>query len=400
MLIKIDETVTEYIIENYSALNEDSPEIEALDNIAKALSEGYHVISASLEVLEVLAKLELLENKSQRMYSYLLSKFVFLPAYEDFCSEYILVKSNSFEFSINEEHNKYIFEVPIKYFTKLVTVTPTALVSEDLSDCLFYERLAKKYIEEKKKRLNINLCFDHTPGNGDGTYKSYEYKIRQRRLSLAIGDSDKSYPDDNIGTTLLKISTVYNTYKANAIAGLFQLNVREKENLISPSLYLLSANSSAVPTLKKLYKLETSNILHTKLKYIDLKDGIKARTLKTNENRKKYLEEVFRGVSELVACTYEEIDNQEDEFRIMEGVGREIDVFYNDILGNGLELKLAEKKKIANEVGIPESVIKRMEENIAIKSNLFDHLPEYLKDEWENLCIKVISWGCCAELIA
>ncbi|MGR5960121.1 hypothetical protein ACT7DM_16990 [Bacillus cereus] len=41
-----------------------------------------------------------------------------------------------------------------------------------------------------------------------------------------------------------------------------------------------------------------------------------------------------------------------------------------------------------------------MEEFVVKKQNLIDHLPDYLKDEWEDLCHKIISWGCCEHTIA
>ncbi|MEH7361798.1 hypothetical protein [Priestia megaterium] len=400
MLIKIDETAIQYIEEHYESLNLQSSEIKSLDNIAKSFYEGYHTISASLEVLEFLTKLDLLEYKSKRVYSYLLSKFTFLPAYEDFCTDYIIVKSSDVIFRKVENDNKCIFEVPLRYFTDFMSAGPTILLSEDISDCIFYEKLAAKYIEENRQRLNINLCFDHVPGNGGGSYRVYKHKVEAGRITLAIADSDKTYPEDNIGDTLLKLNTTYNLYKDNKVTNLIALNVREKENLIAPSLYLMCTNSGSKESLNKLLKIEVSSEFSTLLKYIDLKDGIKAKALKGNENRKKYLESLFKEFSDLVACSYEEIDDQDDEFPIMEGIGRGFESFLSDVLDRGLEKKLEEKQKIAQKFSIPEEVMKELESSITIKSQLFNHLPNYLEEEWQSLCQKIISWGCCAHPVA
>ncbi|MEN3772095.1 hypothetical protein [Priestia megaterium] len=395
MLIKIDDTIIQYLEKNYQSLDSQSQEIKSLNNIAKAFYEGYHTISASLEVLEFLTKLDILEYTSKYVYSHLLSKFTFLPAYESFCTDYILVKGSDLNFSRIETDNNCIFEVPLKYFTGFMAAGPTTLISEDISDCIFYEKLARKYIEENRQRININLCFDHTPGNGDGTYRIYKHKIEANRITLAIADSDKTYPEDNIGETLLKLKNTYNDYKDNTVTSLIGLNVREKENLISPSLYLMCTNSGSKASLEKLLKVETSSELNIFLKYMDLKDGIKAKSLKGNENRRKYFEDLFKEFSDLTACSYEEIDDQEDDFSIISGIGRSFENFLNDVLDEGLEKKLDEKRKVAEELNIPEEIIVNLEKIIAMKNNLFEYVPEYLKEEWENLCQKIVSWGCC-----
>ena len=74
--------------------------------------------------------------------------------------------------------------------------------------------------------------------------------------------------------------------------------------------------------LLKLCKIENSHIHQEKLRYIDLKDGITAKSLKTNIERKSYLEGFSMMLQNLIACTFEEIDSRDDEFLIMQGIGK------------------------------------------------------------------------------
>ncbi|QPW51900.1 hypothetical protein G9298_30175 (plasmid) [Bacillus thuringiensis] len=391
MLIKIDETVMEDIKEQLQSMDEESLEIKVLDNLATAVREGYHIIIASLEVLEFLKKLTLLENKSKRIYEQLFLRYAFLGAYEDFCNEYILIKSKNYSFNKTKHLGKCIYETPINFFEALITVFPTALVSEDLNDCIFYESLTRKYIVENKHKINVNLSLDYHHGGGQGSHKIFENKINDGRLTLAIADSDKSHPDDKIGNTLSELITVYGRYENDRIIDLYGLKVREKENLVPPSFYLLCANSGGREAVKKLLKVERAVEQQPKLKYMDVKDGLKVKDLKKDIVYRDYYEDLFKEVTDLIACSCEEINNKEDEFQLIQGIGGKLECFLEDVLGDGLERKLEQKRQIQ---GIPQDAIKIIEENIKKKNNLFSDLPEYVKNEWEVICTKIISWGC------
>ncbi|MGE0977847.1 hypothetical protein [Bacillus cereus] len=399
MLIQIDDTVTEHIESNKQNLNWDSLEIRALNNIAKAFQEGYHIVSASLEALEILAKLDLLEYNSQRTYHYLLNKFTFLPAYEENVSSYILVKSNDFDFHRNEEHpDKVIFEVPLNRYSSFKPLFPTTLLSENYSDCEFYNRIANKYISENKAKINVNLNFNLLSGGGSQSYIVYEREINKGSMILAIGDNDKSYPTDHEGETLTQLKNVHSKYYKDNAVELYGLNVREKENLIPPSMYRMCCNGSAKDVLKKLEQIEELTEHQSKLMYLDIKEGIKAKNIK-DEQYKEYYRELFEVV-DLISCSLDEVYEKKDEDILMIGIGKKLDAFIKDVFEGGLEANLEDKKKIAQTEGIPDYVIKKLEEDILKKKNLINNLPDYLKNEWKDLSHKIISWGCCDYPIA
>ncbi|MCU4862032.1 hypothetical protein [Bacillus cereus] len=406
MLIKIDDTVTEYIESNKQNLNLDSLEIRALNNIAKAYQEGYHIVSASLDALEILAKLDLLEYNSQRTYHYLLSKFTFLPAYENYFGSYILVKSSNFDFYRNKtQKKKIIYEVPLNKFSKLQAIRETVLLAEDSRDCDFYEKLANKYISENKSEINVKLNFDPLPGGGIRSYDALKRKIHRESIVLAIADSDKSYPKDKVGETLSKLKQVYNEYFQTSIIDLHGLKVREKENLIPPSMYSMCCNSSGKDVIEKLEEIERLSEHQSKLMYLDIKEGIKAKAVKDLQYQ-EYFQELFE-VIDLISCTLEEVAQKDNKDVLMMGIGGKIEEFVNDYFEDGLEKKLEKKKLVLQKKNIPEQVIKKieqeiknMEEYVVKKQNLVENLPDYLKNEWDELCHKIISWGCCDDHIA
>ncbi|HHP1049475.1 hypothetical protein [Bacillus thuringiensis] len=395
MLIIIDDTVAEYIRSNKEKLNWDSIETKALNNIAKALQEGYHIISvSSYDVLETLAKLDCLEWNARRTYETLSQKFTFYLSYEDFCCSYILVKSNSFDFYRNDkEPNKIIYEVPLSRFSSFDLLFPTRLLSEDASDCDFYEKIAEKYISENKDEINVKLKFDQISGGGSQSYVNYEREINKGSKILAICDNDKSYLEDKEGETFRQLQKIYDKNKKESIIEFHGLKVREKENLIPPSMYRMCCNNSGNDVLNKLEEIERLDEHQSKLMFIDIKEGIEAKVAK-DEKFKEYYRELFEVV-DLISCSLEEVDEKGDKDILMMGIGRKFDAFINDVFEGGLEEALEGKKKIAQKVGIPVDVIKKMEEDILKKQNLINNLPDYLKDEWRELCHKLISWGCC-----
>lgn len=399
MLIKIDDTVSEFIKNNKDRLKRDSNEIKALNNIAKALQEGYHIVSGSYDVLGTLAKLDCLEWNAQRTYEILSQRFTFYLSYEEYCCSYILVKSNSFGFYRNDkEPNKIIYEVPLNEFVKFDKLFPTRLLSEDYSDCEFYEKIAEKYISENREEINVRLKFDPISGGGSQSYVVYNREIDKGSKILAICDNDKSYPEDKEGETSIQLKKIYEKNKKESIIELHELSVREKENLIPPSMYKMCCNNSGNDVLEKLEQIEKLDEHQSKLMFIDIKEGIVAKNLK-DEGFKEYYSELFEVV-DLISCSLDEVYKRDEDDLLMMGIGRKLDAFIRDVFDGGLEENLEEKKKLMQTVGIPDYVIKKLEDDISKKQNLIESLPDYLKSEWKDLCHKIISWGCCEQPLA
>ncbi|AWX56926.1 hypothetical protein AB432_018555 [Brevibacillus brevis] len=394
MLIKIDDSVIEFLETNKEILTFESNEIKSLNNLARAQMDGHHQVISSYATLKYLRNYPLIEQSCRGIYTSLLAKCTFFFSLEEFCTDYIIVTSKvENEIVRGFSGKKHIFKVSLDYFYLMDRISATTFISEDLSDCEFYEKIAKKYIQENRNRLNMKLNLDHCGGGGVNTYKELDYKINRKKIVLVVSDSDKLYPTGKVGETLAQITKVYAKYQANSIVDIYSLEVREKENLIPPSLYLLCSNGSCRDVLNMLHEIELLDKHREKLKYIDIKDGVKAKQLK-NEEHLQFLKDLLIDVPNLIACSLDDIDKQKDETVLLQGIGGKIEEFERDILEDGLEKKLDDKRRLQPKPEIEKAII-QLENKIEKKTNLFNILPDYVKPEWEFLCKKVISWGCC-----
>jgi hypothetical protein len=390
VLIKIDISVVTYIKSNIQTLSESSNEIMALNNLAISSRNGTHIIFAPLPVLEFLMKLELLDLSSRKTFNSIYSKFAILGSYQTLLNTYVVVKDNTASFIRNKSN---IYDVPINYFSHISSIESTNLLCEDISDYYFYTKLAKKFMKEHKLTFNIALSFNFINGGGDRCALNYELILAEKnKLSLAIADSDRKIPNGEIGNTLKGLQRVFSRYKDIKVTDLLSLSVREKENLIPPSIYDLCSNSSLDDLIKNLKMVENSEIHFEKLFYLDIKDGIKAKKLRNGSSELNYYKDMFIEFPELISCTLEEINTLKDDDLVIRGTGPCLmENFIKNVLEDGLNKQLKIKKELGH---LDPMIITMLEDKIAIKDQLFDRIPEFIKPHIIDICKTIISWGC------
>ncbi|QDY47008.1 hypothetical protein FK545_20725 (plasmid) [Planococcus glaciei] len=229
-------------------------------------------------------------------------------------------------------------------------------------------------------------------GGGVNTWKSLRYYSENKKISLTITDSDKRYPTGNVGETLRKLRTEYNKHKNNTITDLVELKVREKENLIPPSVYLYCCNSSDKSRLENFMLLEDSNKHSEKLFYLDYKEGLNVKSYKRDSQLQGYIEEMVKDFPHLATCSLEDIDSLSDDYRIIEGISMNVsDYFSVGVFYEGLEKELEDKLMIEK---IPAEVIDDLRNSIDKKNKMFRHMPESFQVHLEEICKKLIDWGC------
>lgn len=391
MLIKIDESVVEYIEEKKLDSIETNTIVQALNNLAKSYTEGYHIITGELVVFEYLKNFKLLDKSSIQFYTDMWAKFSTMASCEDFVFDYILVKSGQCNFNKVCKADRNIYEVPIQYFNSFGKLDKTKFVVENSKDACFYIEIGKYFIRNIGDYENIiNIDFDIRNGGGSTSYSEYKYCINENKITLSIIDSDRSYPDDSIGETLKAVKKIYEEYKDNKIIDIYVAKVREKENLISPSLYELCSTNSCKKNLEKFLLIEKDENHKEKLKYLSLKDGVMVKHVKKNEESMAYYKELFE-IQNLFACTYEEIDRLDKEEKLIGGIGSKHDEFIRDILKDGLEKSIEIKRNIPS---VNDEIIKNMEDKLYKKNQLLELMPTDLREEWENISKKIVSWGC------
>lgn len=396
MLIEIDVTVKEQIERNIDNLNEYSPEIEIIEEIARSHFNNNHIIIAKKEVSKYFSKLKLLEKKVNTIYNTIHQRSAEYKMYKKLISQYVRILSDEFEFNLKDEDDKLIYEIPLSYLRKKTFLRESVLVTENLRDARLYKTMAKKYIKEVYK-TNIVVKLEEMNGGGNDLYSAYENKINENRFVICIADSDKKYPQGNIGDTCRRAIEVYNKYKENKVIHMYTLGVREKENLIPPSFYMLCSKGVNRDSLKKLIILEAKDNPNSEfLKYLDIKDGVDRKLYEgKDEEYINYLDKIITEHPELVACDLDRKLQEED--KIILGAGSNaIDSFERDILNDNLDNILEKKVKASEKYNNP-SIHKEINElklNIDIKDNLFINIPEYIKSDWYELCDIIIAWGC------
>lgn len=173
------------------------------------------------------------------------------------------------EYGISLENESRVVKINISYFDR--ELEQCWLLSENLSDCEFYLSMvynAKHFGHYPELfKDEVRLSFEIDNGSGYGTSESLERRINSKKVVLCIVDSDKKNKDDKIsGTSGQVLSTWQQLKESPTVSDLYILNVREKENLIPPSLYLeysefSSKKKDTLSHLKSFEKTEKAEYL-------------------------------------------------------------------------------------------------------------------------------------------
>ncbi|WP_282154813.1 hypothetical protein [Cytobacillus gottheilii] len=395
MLIQLDKSIEQDLFRNLHNLNENSLEVRAINNLAIAYRNGWHIIIGPLRILKLIKNLEHIDKSTKLVFDELINDYTFQKSYKDLVEEFILVKGLDGEPKRieNENETSYYYEAPLNYFNIVTRCFRSTLLCEDESDYDFYNKLVKKYIKENKEISGVDICFSSSNGGGVNAYKALERGINESRNPiLAIADSDMKYPNSSEGQTLKKLKQKENQYMSTNIIEVYPLQVRAKENLIPPSLYLLGTGNSYKNHLKKLELIEKLN--SEQLLYFNIKDGYKVKHFK-DLRFMEYYKNIFLEVDDLISCSIEEIDKKTDDDEIVvNGAKGIVEKFTYYFLENGIEQELQSKKRLSNPSPQLLSVISEMEAILEKKENLFNNLPEYILEVILDLCKKIISWGC------
>ena len=235
MLIKIDTSIIDYIKNNKEKLSYYDDVILNINSIVRSYKEGKHLIIAELEDLEFLSECSLLERVTQRIITGILHTYYTVGSYEDLYVEKIIAHMKSDEFFRRE--NEYWDPV-----NRLKNIDKTVLISENLTDCNFYIDLCKSLIRQVDKFKNQHVNFEERMCGGSLAYETAENDLKGEKFILLIMDSDKNFEDDTTGDSFNSAKRIYKENKDKHIIDLYQLNIREKENLVPPSILLLMDN--------------------------------------------------------------------------------------------------------------------------------------------------------------
>lgn len=191
------------------------------------------------------------------------------------------------EYIIPSEGNPKVIKINISYFNR--ELSECWLLSENASDCEFYLSMVYNvkhfgHFSELFKDV-VKLSFEIDNGSGNATSEVLERRINNKKVVLCIVDSDKKTANGDIGGTSGQVLSRWEQLRTSAnISDLYILNVREKENLIPPSLYLEYSEFSSKKkvTLRHLQTFEETE-KEKYLAFVKLSDNKSMRYNKNSE---------------------------------------------------------------------------------------------------------------------
>lgn len=338
MLVVIDNSVC-------NAINSSNNNILfSLENIGECIISGKHIVLADRSTLKIIGSYSRLGDRARLAFKNLYYKITEIGDIVNQVDSYILVSNQVTSIKLEKKAGKRIFKVPVDYFYKNERLLPSNLVSEDLSDCEFYEVMVKKYLKSKNYKYKLN--FRYVNGGGLNTHINYRNSLIQGKAPcLVIVDSDKESKGSSYGATATNVIKKYDEIKEKYITEYYILDVREKENMIPPCLYgLVCDNKEIEKDINILDKVSKNDKLKDLLIYGDIKSGIKLSQLIQNNLNKKILKEYLENEIKMLIEK-----NQVDE-ELLKYVSEKLDLICTDSVFSKVVNNICDENKCLSDI--------------------------------------------------
>ena len=393
MIIQLSDDLIEHIIEKKNSPQESLRRRKIINDIWNSMANGNHIVWGSVELLEVLYNQECISEDNKKVIEWVLRRYSEIA---NFCEEieYKLVVISNGKVVAYEEK---IVKVP---FANMSKVSTTILSAENTRDASLYLSIAERFLEDVGLNDFIGIHVKKHSlfgGNCDNAIEEiFDVRDDENPICLAMVDNDKKYESDGEGSTLKSARSAVASRCERYVAHLFELKVREKENMIPPRFYKYcnKQNFSMFDFMQK-YEVGDAEIL----KYCDLKEGIFAKEyIKGNEEWHKCYDEFLKECDKrgFLNCTFEQIKELEEEQRCMQGVSSKLlDNFEKGILRRGVQVLYEEKKKFREQgVYISEEEMEWYKSAADLSEHVIKRLPEYLASLWKEVFEVIIGFGC------
>ncbi len=386
MLLYIDDSVVETL--KSGGLTFHSDIIRNINDIALSFYNGKHLISGELQTFEYLAQSELLDKIPKHIFQFLLDKYSYYD-FDSIVDQKLIVYANHPAIELNDNYSICI--------NSYIDFDKSVLISENLNDCEFYVKLARKIKEEKSrysKDLNlIDLELKQIHCGGSLAYDTTKNELDHNKFVLLIMDSDKKYKEDNFGSSCNEAKRIYDEFSKlqNKVINLEIINCREKENLIPPSCLLLCKNLNGMEIfLTCLSNFERNSEHEEFLRYLDIKDGVKVKEYSMHKERFAASYDLINSkglLANVENCTKKEFDEE----KVTHGIGGKfLNSFCADVLDNGIEHDIIN----AQDHSAPESAINKLLEKQRRSADLLLHIPPYIEGDWIKIYTIVLRFGC------
>lgn len=252
--------------ERYSEL-----ELEYLERVVASHINSQHYMFSDRKSLNFLSNFEELSSTARKYFNKLEFQYTTIASYIKKIKTKISVVDKESYFEKDANDNSVKFNVSLDYFANPRTLDCTKLITENMDDCNFYKEVVKYYPNQFPSML-FNYSIESNDGNGNGITKSYLDKVENNNCVIAIVDSDRKYPNDDLGKTAKNLWEVFKANSDDYIAKYIELSLHEKENLVPYHFYkVLNIGNN---TLEKLDILSKEKKFEDVFYHFDFKEGI------------------------------------------------------------------------------------------------------------------------------
>jgi hypothetical protein len=294
MLIQLDNSLLDSLWE----LTE--PEWDGLHNLAIAAREGNHYLIAPRELAQSLSHAARLGLRERTLYRVINERYSTLAGMAHQVSFKVRVARDIVADRIVAGRNVEI-TLPLSYFSSTTTIQPVILLCENLDDCkLIYEFVRTFAHAERLGAIKTSL--DMRPGGGSTTADVAESILRpDRRMLVAVVDSDRESPGGALGGTALNTRRVFANWQ-RATSELIILKGRDLENLLPDEFYRTEFGQDSVHggSVAFIAALVGSNCGSARL-HIDIKKGLMLKDILKRPNPPQDFEGVWGAVVTSVA---------------------------------------------------------------------------------------------------
>lgn len=306
------------------------------------------IVNSDFNILTVESNL-IIETIKEIIKSTVVNEFVkkvFLKCHKDFSQIFDITKKVTTRIIITLSENSIDYgsiRLSLDYLEKNNISIGNAinLMSEDVSDCKFYDDLARVMNNEISEGVEVK--FRYTSGAGQVLSKNLNTALQQNGdIVFVVCDSDKKFPHAVYGDTAKYLEQKQRELTSKGIFHFAThiLEVHEKENLLIPKEY----NKLLKPQHIELFlKIERSSEFFDYLIFYDYKVGVTKKVMLRDDGA-QYFEKLFLEFPEL--RNGKDLDTLTEKESISHSLGRKcLDNFDVNCLEKEPKTKIEQYRK-------------------------------------------------------
>ena len=371
MLFRIDASIAEAL--RQAEVQQDL--VVGLSLLAHSRRYGNHLLFAEKSTVVAIVESAHLSAADRAVFSRLLTRLPEKGALVRKLNHWVeLIAAPGVSEVVTRQGSQRVLRMSIGKFTGPQSVSPTCLLCEGEVDPRFYRFIAEASAEHLGVR-GIQLQYEAR--GGGGVHIGNEYRKLQEedeRLVLCIVDSDRRYPESELGATATGVREADNPRAPRTMFRV--LECHESENLLPTKLILQYSDNSGMHqedsrVLAALEASAKSDVLF----YIDVKDGLSAKSIlyTTDARLREYWESLVRPTptvgTNIAKCR------------------------------GGIKCARAQQCRCEILKGMGDGLLSGVLDMVALRGPrqpiIFAALRPQLREEWRALGALVVSW-CCA----